>query len=71
MSDMWLGHHLQYNHYPPVSLVFVPAARQAIEHVADGDFDTPVTMANGVTLTAGEIVEQLHLDGFLDIEDES
>lgn len=62
--------HLQCNHYPPVSLDFVPVAEEAIKKGNEEDWDFVITMPNGITKTVGEIVEGLHLESFLDYEEE-
>lgn len=58
--------HLQSNHYPPVSVDFVPTCKQAIEVILDGNAGHEITMPNGKTLTAGEIMEGLHLQPFVE-----
>jgi hypothetical protein len=60
-----LEHHLRYNHFPPVSVVFTSAAEQAIDAVNADDAERRVNLPNGITLHAHEIVEQLHLESFL------
>ena len=64
-EETMLGHHLQYNHYPPIATVFVETARRAIQLVDEECWDEEIVMPNGVTLLAREIVEQLHLHDFL------
>lgn len=63
--DTGLVLHLQSNHYPPVSVDFVPTCKEAIEVILDGNAGHEITMPNGKTLTASKIVEGLHLDPFL------
>lgn len=63
--------HLQANHYPPINVVFVPVAERAIELANDGDWDATIEMPNGITLSVGEIIDQLHLAAFVTYEDES
>jgi hypothetical protein len=58
--------HLQYNHYPPISPIFFDTAKEAIELADEGDWDSTITMPNGVSMTVGGIIEGLHLDSFLD-----
>ena len=65
-----LEHHLCFNHFPPISNVFVPVAERAIELANDGDWDETIEMPNGITLSAGEIVDQLHLTSFVTFEDD-
>jgi len=67
-QEQALQWHLQYNHYPPVSLTFLPAAVAAIDKVNAGDYNSIIVMPNGKSLTAAEIVEGLHLDVFLNEE---
>jgi len=62
--------HLQSNHYPPVDSAFLPIAHIAIEHANNGEWDTTIEMPNGKTLTTSEIVEGLHLDDFIQYEEE-
>ena len=64
--DTTLEWHLKGNHFPPVHSDFIPSAKKAIEHVNSRQGQTPITMPNGITKTAYEIVEGLHLDAFLD-----
>ena len=64
-----LDWHLQHNHYPPVSLVFKPVAERAIELAADDDWDEMIEMPNGIVLSVGEIVDQLHLLDFIELRD--
>lgn len=61
-----LRYHLQCNHYPPVHSDFIPIAQKAIELCRDERFDEIIEMPNGKRLTAGEIIEGLHLDFFLE-----
>lgn len=75
-----LEHHLQYDHYPPVPTGVIPFAEAALEMAADGRWDDVVTMPHGdngegtATLirpdgrevTVAELIEDLHLDGFLE-----
>jgi len=65
-QEQAIRHHLQYNHYPPVHESFVPVAQKAIELVNKGEYSTKIEMPNGRVLTAADIVEGLHLDGFLE-----
>lgn len=68
--DMALGWHLRANHFPPVSLDFLPVAKRAIELVDAGTWHTVIEMPNGITKTAGDIVDGLHLHAFLAQDDE-
>ena len=62
--------HLQYNHYPPVSLVFVPVAEIAIDKANAEEWEEIIKMPNGKELTVAEIVEGLHLESFLEQDEE-
>jgi len=66
-----LDWHLRSNHFPPVSLDFIPTCVRAIELANDEDFDVEIEMPNGITKTAGEICDGLHLWAFIDDEEES
>ena len=74
MSDKWfetlLGYHLQNNQYPSVSLDFIPICIEAIECYNMGEFDVEITMPNGIVKTAWDIVDGLHLDWFIDNENQ-
>lgn len=72
-----LYHHLRYNHFPPVHEDFIPVAERAIELAQEAiwmdeqqGWDTVIEMPNGVSLTVSEIVEGLHLDFFLEADEE-
>lgn len=64
-QELWLNHHLQYNHYPPIDLAFIPVAKQAIEKANQEDWDYIIQMPNGIKKTVAEIIEGLHLGEFL------
>lgn len=68
--DLALTWHLCFNHFPPISDVFVPTAQRAIDLANEGQWEEMITMPNGVTLPAGMIVEQLHLQPFLDDDED-
>ena len=61
--------HLQYNHYPPVSEVFIPVAEEAIDLGNQEDWDYIIEMPNGCRLTVAQIIEGLHLETFLEVID--
>ena len=65
-----LEYHLTANCYPPVHPAFIPVAVMAIHYYKDGDYDTIIALPNGKALTVYQIVEGLHLDAFVDEEDE-
>jgi len=68
--EIKLGYHLQYNHYPPIDLVFMPVCKEAIDRVNANEADAEITMPNGVTLTAGKIVSELHLELWIENEED-
>jgi len=63
--DTGLIAHLRSNHFPPVSLDFMPACKEAISFILDGNAGGEVHLPNGKTLTADKIIEDLHLDAFV------
>ena len=65
-----LYYHLHNNHYPPVDPIFIDTAIQAIRNVNDGHSEVILTMPNGIEKSARDIVEELHLDFYLDSEDD-
>jgi hypothetical protein len=65
-KEEMLRYHLQYNHYPPVHPSFIPVAQEAIDKANNGEWEFEILMPNGITKSAGEIVEGLHLECFLD-----
>lgn len=68
--DTSLHYHLRHNHFPPVSAVFVDIAKQAIELANQGEYDTEIEMPNGITLEVRHIIEGLHLEFYLDEEED-
>lgn len=68
-GDYALEWHLQCNHYPPISLDFLPVAKKALELARNGDFSTKLLLPNRILQTVGEVLEGLHLHAFLDGED--
>lgn len=58
--------HLQGNHYPPIDDSFIPVAVQAIEAANTNNWDTTIDMPNGLTRTASFIVENMHLEPFIE-----
>ena len=67
-ADQFLVWHLQYNHIPPIHPDFVKSAKRAVELVLAEEYDTDITMPNGLVLPAGEIIEGLHLWDFVEQE---
>ena len=65
-EEQALEWHLQYNHYPPINLVFLPIALKALELAREDKWGEVIEMPNGKSLTVSEIIEGLHLDTFLE-----
>lgn len=63
-----LAIHLQYNHYPPVSLQMVGPCKRAIAYCNKGEYDHKVRCP-GDLIPAWKIVDDLHLDEWLTGED--
>ena len=63
-----LDWHLRGNHFPPIHSDFHPSAKLAIEHCNNRQGQTPITLPNGITKTAYEIVDGLHLHSFLALD---
>jgi hypothetical protein len=72
--DEALAWHLQSNHYPRVPLSMVPVCKEAIEHANVGDWNTRLQLPPGIsfygetTAPVLKIVEQHHLETFLEVE---
>jgi hypothetical protein len=70
-----LADHLQHNVFPPQPVGLVPYCLRAIELIEDGepyavvDVDNGTLQSNGREVTAAELVEELHLDGFVGMID--
>ena len=60
-----LEHHLLYNHIPAIPLDFIDTAEAAITAYEEGDAARKITMPNGIVKEAHEIIDGMHLDGFL------
>jgi hypothetical protein len=63
-----LFHHLHDNHYPPIPAALYPIAIEAIEACDEGDTDRQITLpksADREFLLAWQVVEFMHLDGFI------
>ena len=58
--------HLGSNHFPPIHPSFDASAIWAINTAAIGEWDEVRTLPNGIQLTAADIVEQLHLESFVE-----
>ena len=49
---------------------FVPVAQKAIERASRGDWDSRLELPGGLGLTVEKVVAGLHLEGFVDREEE-
>lgn len=65
--DAALEWHLRSNHFPPVSLDWLPVCKKAIDLANADEWDIELTSGLGApgTLTVANIVEGLHLEAFL------
>lgn len=73
-TDVALGWHLQYNHYPPIPSVMVDACKAAIAAASDGDWEQEIELPEGVTYKdcgescpAWALIEHAHLHGFIEM----
>ena len=64
--DLALKIQLQNNHFPPVSLDFIPSCKKALDACLNDNSDKKIKMCNGITKSAWSIIEGLHLESFLD-----
>jgi hypothetical protein len=68
--------HLQSNHYPPVPVSMVPACIEAIQNALEGNWYKPVELPKPVKYKgsshapSGTIIEQHHLDPWLELDEE-
>jgi hypothetical protein len=73
-DETMLRHHLQHNMYPPMDLAWLPVAKAAIRACADDEGETLITIPAGlvgrsVQASAYAVVGNLHLEGFVAMED--
>ncbi len=71
--DTALLYHLQNNHYPPIHKIFIETAKKAIGLANDFDeknWDKEIKLPNGIIKTVGDIINELHLEPFLDQREE-
>jgi len=67
--------HLTSNHFPPIPSYMVSVAERAIDLVNAGLSQETVRMPERVTFkgrdhgTAGEIVDSMHLDSFIEVDE--
>lgn len=63
--DQALGFHLSSRCWPAPHPDFYPAIKQAICDVADGSSSEEIELPNGRILEAGDIIDQLRLELFV------
>jgi hypothetical protein len=74
--DAALHYHLTVNHFPPIPAMMVSVAKEAIEYANMGDYDAMVQLPDNVNWKDGDcapvyaIVEHMHLESFIESEDE-
>jgi len=74
--DTGLTWHLRSNHYPPIPLTMLEPCKIAIQACNEGDWYHEVALPEGVTYKgeitapAWAIVEQHHLDAWIDYPEE-
>ena len=67
-EDERLRIHLKHNHFPPVPDDFMAPAAEALALVIEQKGQQPITLPNGITKTAWEIVDGLNMHDFLPVE---
>ena len=73
--DTGLTWHLQSNHFPPVPLTMLEPCKEAIYAGREQDWEREIELPEGVfykgkvTAPAWAILNQHHLDAWLEIED--
>lgn len=65
-----LYYHLHSNHFPPIDSVFIDTAIEAIRMGNEGNYMGIIVMPNGIKKTAQSIIEELHLDFYLEDEED-
>lgn len=66
-SSVMLHEHLNHNFVPAIPAAF-DCAIEAIEAVNDGDYCKEIVTPSGNKMLATDIIEELHLDYFIDDE---
>lgn len=61
--------HLNHNHYPPVG-EFQEAAAEAIAACNAGEVETKILLPTGRETSAQSVVEGLHLEAFIEFEED-
>jgi len=75
--EVALTWHLQHNHYPPIPLMMIPIAQQAIEAANEHEWDREIEMpdevehkVHGNNVPACVLIDYMNLQDFLDSEEE-
>jgi hypothetical protein len=74
--DDALAWHLRGNHYPPIPLSMVEPCKEAIQAGLEGDWFRMIEMPEGVLYRgsnfapANAIIEQHHLDPWLELDED-
>lgn len=74
--DRVLAWHLGSNHYPPVPQTMIPVCKAALTACIENDPERLLALPEGVLwreqgeVPASQVVESLHLDGFLEYVEE-
>jgi hypothetical protein len=72
--DQQLSIHFRYNCYPPVPLIMIDTAIEAINHYNAGWFNELISLPDGITYQgrdsarAYKIIENFRLDAWIDSE---
>lgn len=69
--DAQLAWHLEYNHFPPITVEMVPFCEKAIEMVVAGEGETEILVGRDGReweVPAAQIVEDLHLGTWVDAQ---
>ena len=72
--DQQLSIHFQYNCYPPVPLIMIDTAIEAINHYNAGYFNELLSLPDGITYQgkdsarAYKIIQNFRLDAWIDSE---
>jgi len=62
--------HLVYNHIPSIPATYVNAAEDAIDAVQSGQRGRLIELPSGVAMTAEGCVEHMHLEDFIEQDEE-
>lgn len=71
LFEIVVREHLRTNHFPPIDPVFLDSALEAIRRTDSEDWDSMITLPNGISLSVSQIIEELHLKDFLGVGEKS